>query len=99
MSARQDTEGRIEGFLRTNFRIGPHHDGFARDVDIFECGYVDSVGVTELLGFLGAEFEVEVPDEWLLSDDFSTVEGIARIVERLRSERDQGAWSGARTQR
>jgi len=88
MSARQDTEGRIEAFLRTHFKISPDHNGFARNVDIFERGYVDSVGVTELLEFLGAEFEVEVPDDWLLSDDFSTVEGIARIVECLRSERD-----------
>jgi acyl carrier protein len=88
MSARQDTEGRIEGFLRIHFRICPDHDGFARDVDIFERGYVDSVGVTELLEFLGAEFGVEVPDDCLLSDDFSTVEGIARIVECLRGERD-----------
>jgi acyl carrier protein len=88
MSARQDTEGRIEGFLRVHFKIGPQHGGFARDIDIFERGYVDSVGVTELLEFLGAEFGVEVPDEWLLSDDFSTVEGIARIVECLRRERD-----------
>ena len=89
MSARQDTEGRIEGFLRSRFKISPHHDGFARDVDIFERGYVDSVGVTELLEFLEAEFGVEVPDDWLLSDDFSTVEGIARIVECLRGERDE----------
>jgi acyl carrier protein len=88
VSSRQDTEGRIEAFLRTHFRISPDHDGFARDVDIFERGYVDSVGVIELLEFLGAEFEVEVPDDSLLSDDFSTVEGIARIVERLRGERD-----------
>jgi acyl carrier protein len=88
VSTRQDTEGRIEGFLRTHFRISPDHDGFARDVDIFERGYVDSVGVTELLEFLGAEFDVEVPEDWLLSDDFSTVAGIARIVERLRGERD-----------
>jgi len=88
MSARQDTEGRIEAFLRTHFKISPDHNGFARNVDIFERGYVDSVGVTELLEFLGAEFEVEISDDWLLSEDFSTVAGIARIVERLRGERD-----------
>jgi acyl carrier protein len=88
MSSRQDTEGRIEAFLRTHFKISSDHNGFTRNVDIFERGYVDSVGVTELLEFLGAEFEVEIPDDWLLSDDFSTLEGIARIVERLRGERD-----------
>jgi acyl carrier protein len=76
--------------LRAHFGISPNHGGFARDTDIFERGYVDSVGVIELIQFLGAAFEIEIPEDSLLSDDFSTVQGIARIVQRLRSERDAG---------
>lgn len=91
MSSPQDTERRIEAFLREQFRISPTHPGFARNVDLFECGYVDSVGVIELQEFLGREFEVEVPEDDLLSNEFSTVEGIARIVRRLRDGRDVGA--------
>jgi acyl carrier protein len=47
---------------------------------LFEEGYVDSMGVIELLEFLRQEFAVEVPDEDLLSDDFLSIAGIARIV-------------------
>jgi acyl carrier protein len=43
------------------------------------------VGVVELLAFLAREFGVEVPEEDLLSDEFSTVAGIARIIRRLRA--------------
>ena len=94
MSSPQETEARIEAFLRTHFTIGPDHGRFARDIDLFEGGYVDSVGVIELLEFLGAEFEVEIPEEHLLSNEFSTIEGIARIVQCLRDEPAGGEPAG-----
>jgi D-alanine--poly(phosphoribitol) ligase subunit 2 len=60
-------------------------------VDLFERGYVDSVGFVELLEFLRQEFGVEVPDEDLLDDDFSNINGIALIVSRnLESQSRSG---------
>jgi acyl carrier protein len=78
-------EIRIEMFVRKQFSVSPNDPGFDREVNLFEHGYVDSVGAVELLGFLQEEFNVEVPDDDLLADDFSTVSGIARIV--LRNSR------------
>jgi acyl carrier protein len=75
---------RIEGFVRTQFSISPTDPGFGRDVDLFEGAYVDSVGLAEMLAFIEEELGVTVPDEELLSDDFATVDGIARAVCRLR---------------
>jgi acyl carrier protein len=75
-------EDRIEMFIRTQFSVSPTDPAFDREVDLFEHGYVDSVGVVELLGFLQEEFNVEVPDDDLLADDFSSVVGIAGIVLR-----------------
>jgi acyl carrier protein len=82
-----NVEVRIEMFVRTQFSVSPSDPGFDREVNLFEHGYVDSVGVVELLGFLQEEFDVEVPDDDLLADDFTTVAGIARIV--LRNSRLQ----------
>jgi acyl carrier protein len=79
-------EDRIETFLRTRFTISPSDPSFGWNVNIYEQGYVDSVGVIELIAFLGQEFDVEVPEDDLLSDEFATVVGIARIVRRLREE-------------
>jgi acyl carrier protein len=87
VSSSTDVEDRIESFLRIQYSISPSDPSFGWNVDIFENGYVDSVGVIELVNFLGLEFDVEVPDGDLLSDEFSTVEGIARIVRRLRDEK------------
>jgi D-alanine--poly(phosphoribitol) ligase subunit 2 len=74
---------RIEAFLRTEFDIDPSDTGFDRKVDLFQLGYIDSVGFAELLAFLGEEFGVDIPEAELLSDDFLRIDGIASIVSRL----------------
>lgn len=79
-------EARVERFIRTQYNISPTDPMFDREVDLFELGYVDSVGIVELIEFLRQEFGVEIPDEDLLSDDFSNISGIARIVSRLAPE-------------
>jgi acyl carrier protein len=79
---RQIADG-IESFVRAQFSVSPEDPHFSRDANLFELGYVDSVGVAELLEFLRDEFGVEVSEEYLLSDDFSTIEGMSRVVTQL----------------
>jgi acyl carrier protein len=79
---------RIEQFVRAQFDIDPNDRGFDRTVDLFELGYVDSVGFAELLAFLSEEFGVDVPDDELLSDEFVRIDGIAMIVSRLTFSAD-----------
>ncbi len=74
---------RSERFIRTQFRVAAADLRFSRTQPLFELGYVDSVGVVELLAFVSQEFRVEVPDELLVSDEFSSIDGIASIVCRL----------------
>jgi acyl carrier protein len=76
---------RIEGFVRTQFEVDPSDDGFDRTVDLFELGYVDSVGFAELLAFFAEEFDVDVPEDDLLSEDFLSIDGMAEIISRLVS--------------
>lgn len=75
---------RIEEFVRETFEISDTDPRFSRDADLFEGGFVDSVGLTELLAFIEAEFGVTVPDEDLASDEFMTIEGMTAIIARLR---------------
>ena len=80
---RQAIADRIEEFVRGQFEVDPTDTGFGRTVDLFELGYVDSVGFAELLAFLSEEFGVEVPEDDLLSEEFLRIDGMARIVGRL----------------
>jgi acyl carrier protein len=79
MDAREVAD-RTEAYIRNHFSISSRDVGFGPTVDLFQGGYVDSVGLVELLQFIQDEFGVEIPDDDLLSDDFATIEGIARIV-------------------
>lgn len=74
---------RIETFIRESFQVAADDPGFTRSVDLFEAGYVDSVGVIETLAFISESFGIEVPDEALLSDEFATIDGMAKVVAGL----------------
>ena len=78
----EETASCLESFVRTKFAVGSADTRFSRSAPLFDLGYVDSVGVVELLAFIRETFGVEIPDDELLSDDFSTLDGIARIVSR-----------------
>ena len=82
----ENIASRVEAFVRTRFEVDPNDDDFDRSVDLYDRGYIDSVGFVELLAFLGKEFRVEIPEEDLLSDEFLTIDGIATIVARLSVE-------------
>jgi acyl carrier protein len=79
-------ESSLEVFLHRDLMVSVNDPRFTKHVDLFEEGYVDSVGFAEMLAFLADEFGVEIPESDLLSDEFSSVEGIARIVSRLVEE-------------
>ena len=78
-----DVQDRIETYVREHFMVSDSDRRFDRNIDLYESGYVDSVGVVELLAFIDEEFGVDIPESDLLSEDFSNVGGIARIVCQL----------------
>jgi acyl carrier protein len=75
-----DIAQKLEQFLRASFGIAEDDPGFSRSVDLFEAGYVDSVGVIETLVYITDAFGVNIPEEALLSDAFANVDGMARVI-------------------
>ena len=75
-----DIADRLETFVCTQYAISANDPGFARDVDLYDLGYVDSIGLVELLAFIKASFEVEIDEDDLLSDEFSSINGMAKII-------------------
>lgn len=70
----------VERFVRVEFQVSDRDPTFARDVNLFDGGFVDSIGLVQLISFLESTFNVAVDDEALMSDDFTTVDGISRVV-------------------
>lgn len=70
----------LEHFIRERFQVALDDSYFTRRVHLWDSGYVDSMGVAEVIDFLEETFHVTVPEEALFSPDFVHIEGIARIV-------------------
>lgn len=77
----------VETYLRSRSRVSAGDPRFSRRCNLWEEGYVDSIGVVELIGYLEATFDVDLPDEALFDPDFTSVNGIARIVSALPRRR------------
>ena len=82
VTSQAEIAGVIEQFIRKQFRI--HElDRSLRDLHLFESGFVDSAGVVELIAFVESTFTIRLDDDQVFSDDFTTINGIAAIVQTL----------------
>jgi acyl carrier protein len=73
----------LERVLRSNFRIPDDDALFTREVNLWEEGYVDSIGVVETIAHLERRWEVKLPEEMLFDPGFNHVSGIAALVGAL----------------
>ncbi len=54
----------------------------AHDEDLLAADLIDSLGITELVGFLEGEFGIKVDDEDLTPENFRSVDAIVAFVAR-----------------
>jgi len=73
----------VESFIRARSRVSASDSRFSRQSNLWEDGYVDSIGVVELIGYIEDTFGVVLPDEALFDSAFTSIAGIARIVTAL----------------
>ena len=54
------------------------------DYPLIEERVLDSMDVQRLVAFVETQFEVKVPDEYLLPDNFASIRAVAKMVGELR---------------
>ncbi len=74
----------IEELIRERFEVRPSDAVFSRKVNLWEEGYLDSLGVVEVISFLESTFGVRIPEEVLFSPDFTHIDGMAGWLVELR---------------
>lgn len=74
----------IEVFIRDHFHIPLGDAAFSRRVNLWEEGYVDSLGVVEVIEFLEHRFAIKLPQEVIFSPDFTSIDNMARCVIGLK---------------
>jgi acyl carrier protein len=78
----EEIEKTVEAFIRDRFNVQQDDSLFSRDINMWENGYVDSVGVVELVAFLETAFNVKFSEEAFFDPDFTSIQGIGRMVLR-----------------
>lgn len=72
----------IRTYIAENFLFSSN--GFTLDDDesFLEAGVVDSLGVVELVSFVEENFNVQVPDDDIVPDNFDSVDNLAAYIAR-----------------
>lgn len=76
----QTVADQIEAFVRGAGQVAPDDPQFSQDVQLFEAGYLDSLGVVRLIVFIESTFNLTLRDETLLDPRFTTIAGIGELV-------------------
>lgn len=71
---------RIDGLVRVQGHIAPDDADLAPDSPLFEGGFLDSLGVMSLIDLVEEGFSIVFSDDDLLSEEFTTIAGISRLV-------------------
>lgn len=67
-------------FVKTKFEIGDDPD-YSMDAHLFDLGFVDSLGATEIIIFAEETFGIEISQKDILMNDMNTISEIAAVIE------------------
>lgn len=76
----------IIGFIETELMSGRGDSRVSPDDDLLGSGVLDSLGVMQLVWFIGREFETDVPPEDVTIENFQSVAKIEAYLEAKREE-------------
>lgn len=86
ISSAQNAAAALEAFIRENFSLDDDDPYFDRDINLWEQGYVDSMGAVEVIAFLEKSFGTSIPEHVLFSPDFTSINGMAKAMFALSHE-------------
>jgi D-alanine--poly(phosphoribitol) ligase subunit 2 len=80
-----DKKSLLLDYIKQEFLRNPKAE-INEDVDLFSSGIVDSLGVLQLVGFIEERLNVNLPDEEVMYDNFSSVRVIVDYLEKRHQE-------------
>ncbi len=72
----------LRDFIIDYAKIEPDEPDFSDDVHLFDYGFVDSLGATEIVLFLEETFGIQITQEDITLYPMNTINEIAGVVER-----------------
>ena len=78
-------KSQIKQFIAENMLFSGEGFTHSDDASLLEAGIIDSIGVMELVTFVGSTFNVEVPPDDIVPDNFDSVQKLADYVKRKQA--------------
>ena len=80
-----DLKSQIKKFIAENMLFSGDGFNHADDASLLDAGIIDSIGVMELVTFVGQTFRVTVPPEDISPENFDSVQRLADYVRRKQA--------------
>ena len=89
-------EHEVRVFLAENFSLGKDLSHLSATQSLTERGFIDSVGIVEVLTFLENQYGIQISDDETVPENIDTIDNIVRFVGEKRAApqaaaRDAGA--------
>jgi acyl carrier protein len=75
----------VEEFIVREIALGRGIESVSHDRDLLADEVIDSLGITELISFLEAQYGISVADDDLAPENFRSVDSIVAFVEKKRA--------------
>jgi len=84
-------EHEIRTFLAENFSLGKDLSHLSGTQSLTERGFIDSVGIVEVLTFLETRFDIQINDDETIPENIDTIDNIVRFVGEKQSAPEAAA--------
>ncbi|HFE66007.1 MAG TPA: acyl carrier protein [Chloroflexi bacterium] len=75
-----DTKTQIKQYIAENYLFSNNGFNLDDDESFLEAGIVDSLGVVELVSFVEETYDIEVPDDDIVPDNFDSVNNLTNYI-------------------
>jgi len=69
----------LEDYIREQFDIGDDPD-YNPEVDLFEYGFLDSMGAMEVIAYIEEEYSIEITQKDVVLYPMNTIAEIAEVI-------------------
>lgn len=76
----ENVKNALREYIITQFEIEADDPDFSDDIHLFDYGFVDSLGATEIVMFIESNFKVEITQRDITLYPMNTIDEIAAVV-------------------
>jgi len=73
----------ITSFIKKSYQVPENDPNFNEHVNLFEEGYIDSLGLVKFISFLENQFNIRWEEEYLYDERFMTISGQKKMIQAL----------------